>query len=75
MLDGDDCYQNTLAKRVNGILKDELLIHKCNIDKELKKYVDQVIHVYNNLRLHLSLNMKTPNEIHKKAVRKPYRFN
>ena len=25
MTDGYDCYQNTLAERVNGILKDEFL--------------------------------------------------
>ncbi|MBL35791.1 MAG: IS3 family transposase, partial [Oceanospirillaceae bacterium] len=28
MTDGYDCYQNALAERVNGILKNEFLIHK-----------------------------------------------
>lgn len=30
MTDGYDCYQNALAERINGILKQEFLIHKCN---------------------------------------------
>lgn len=67
MTDGYDCYQNALAERVNGILKNEFLIHKCNTGKELKKYISESIWVYNNVRPHLSLNMKTPNEIHKKS--------
>lgn len=70
MTDGYDCYQNALAERVNGILKNEFLIHKCNTGKELKKYISESIWVYNNLRPHLSLNMKTPNEIHKKSSKK-----
>ena len=28
MTDGYDCYQNALAERVNGILKDEFLLHR-----------------------------------------------
>lgn len=33
MTDGCDCYQNTLAERINGILKQEFLIHRCNTRK------------------------------------------
>ncbi len=29
MTDGYDCYQNALAERINGILKQEFLIYKC----------------------------------------------
>ena len=28
MTDGYDCYQNALAERVNGILKDEFLLQR-----------------------------------------------
>ncbi|WP_299678994.1 IS3 family transposase, partial [uncultured Tenacibaculum sp.] len=70
MTDGYDCYQNALAERINGILKHEFLIYKCNTGKELKKLIEQSIHVYNNLRPHLSLNMKTPNFIHNKKPEK-----
>ena len=62
----DDCYQNALAKRINGILKGEFLIHKCNRAKDLKKLIDESIITYNNKRLHLSLNYKTSNFIHNK---------
>ncbi len=70
MTDGYDCYQNALAERVNGILKHEFLIYKCNTGKELKKLVEQSINTYNNFRPHLSLNMKTPNFIHNKKPEK-----
>lgn len=58
MTDGYDCYQNGLAERVNGILKQEFLIHKCNNAKELKQLIKESIITYNNKRQHLSLNMK-----------------
>lgn len=43
MTDGYDCYQNALAERINGILKDEFLIHKCNTGKELEVLVSESI--------------------------------
>lgn len=67
MTDGYDCYQNALAERVNGILKQEFLLEKCNTFEELEKVIDQSVDLYNGLRPHLSLGMKTPNEVHKKA--------
>lgn len=66
MTDGYDCYQNALAERINGILKQEFLIYKCNNAKELELLIKQSIETYNNKRPHLSLNMKTPNFIHNK---------
>ena len=67
MTDGYDCYQNALAERMNGILKNEFLIHKCNNGKELEVLVSESIDTYNNHRPHLSLNFKTPNFIHEKT--------
>ncbi len=68
MTDGYDCYKNALAERINGILKDEFLIHKCKTGKELRTLIDESIGTYNNLRPHLSLNCKTPNFIHNKKT-------
>ena len=68
MTDGYDCYQNALAERVNGILKQEFLLYKCRTMKELKSLVQESIAIYNHLRPHLSLGMKTPDEVHKKAT-------
>ena len=67
MTDGYDCYQNALAERINGILKGEFLLNKCNTGKELKLLISQSIETYNNYRPHLSLNYKTPNFIHEKT--------
>lgn len=67
MTDGYDCYQNALAERVNGILKQEFLTQSCNTGEELQLLVKQSVDVYNNERPHLSLQMKTPNAVHEKA--------
>jgi transposase InsO family protein len=67
MTDGYDCYQNALAERINGILKQEFLSEKCNTGSELELLIRQSIDTYNRKRPHLSLQMKTPDEIHQKA--------
>lgn len=64
MTDGYDCYQNALAERVNGILKQEFLLYQCKDMNELKQLVDESIYIYNEMRPHLSLGMKTPNQVH-----------
>lgn len=64
MTDGYDCYQNALAERVNGILKQEFLIHQCTTQKELQVLVSQSIKVYNEIRPHWSLNLQTPQAVH-----------
>jgi len=67
MTDGYDCYQNALAERINGILKQEFLLHKCNNRKDLEKLIKESIEIYNSKRPHLSLGMKTPNFVHEKT--------
>lgn len=67
MTDGHDCYQNALAERMNGILKQEFLIETCNTGRELKVLINESINTYNNKRPHLSLKMKTPNFMHEKT--------
>ena len=60
-----DCYENALAERVNGILKDEF-----NLDLTFKnkaqaiKAVHQSIYIYNQHRPHWSIDLKTPNVKH-----------
>ena len=68
MTDGYDCYQNALAERINGILKQEFLITKCNDIAELKEVVKQSIDIYNRYRPHLSLGMQTPEQVHQKRA-------
>lgn len=65
MTEDNHVYENALAERVNGIIKNELLFgtEYLNFD-QVRKMVDQAIHIYNNERLHLSLNFKTPAVVH-----------
>lgn len=67
MTDGYDCYQNALAERINGILKQEFLVNKCNNGKELETLIKESIDTYNQKRPHLNLEMKTPNFVHEKT--------
>ncbi len=67
MTDGYDCYQNALAERINGILKQEYLFTKAKNKEDLRVLIKQAIHSYNNQRPHTSLNFKTPNFIHEKT--------
>ena len=68
MTEGYDCYQNALAERVNGILKQEFLLYRSRTFADLQKLVAESVEAYNSLRPHLSLGMKTPEEVHKKAA-------
>lgn len=67
MTDGYDCYQNALAERINGILKHGFLLYRCRTFEELGLLIQQSVEACNTLRPHLSLSMKTPEEVHEKA--------
>lgn len=71
-----DPYENAIAERVNGILKQEFSIAKNIENIHLKsKLITNAIKIYNNLRPHLSNYMLTPTEMHKqnKLKRKQYK--
>jgi transposase InsO family protein len=65
MTDGYDCYQNALAERVNGILKNEYLLIKTKGLEEAKRMVKQSINIYNQQRPHSALEYKTPDKVHR----------
>ena len=67
MTDGYDPYQNALAERINGILKDEFFPDTFEDINQANKIVEQSVYIYNNFRPHLSLNMNTPSFVHKKS--------
>lgn len=67
MTDGYDCYQNALAERINGILKDEFLVDTYKDQQQARKVIEQSIKIYNSKRPHLSLDYKTPDYVHKKS--------
>lgn len=64
MTDGYDCYQNALAERVNGILKQEYLLISPRDLNEARKIVGESVELYNRYRPHTSLKYKTPDEVH-----------
>jgi len=71
-----DPYENAIAERINGILKQEFDIDKHNTTLEIKrKLVHNSIEIYNNYRPHLSNYMLTPNQMHqqKSMKRKSYK--
>jgi len=69
MTESYDPYQNAVAERINGILKQEFLLNTQNIDlKTMKILVKQSIEIYNQYRPHLSCNMLTPSQMHKQKI-------
>lgn len=58
-------YDNAVAERINGILKDELLDYKVfkNLT-EARVEVKQAVERYNGIRPHLSCGMLTPQQAH-----------
>ena len=66
MTEDNHCYENAIAERVNGILKDEFYLYQTFYNtKHSKIAVKNAIKIYNNERLHLSLDFKTPNSVYK----------
>lgn len=59
-------YENAIAERVNGILKHEFLLQDSFQTLELAAMViHEGITIYNTQRPHLSLDMQTPDHVHK----------
>ena len=71
MTESYDPYQNAVAERINGILKQEFLLNTQNLDlKSMKILVKQSIGIYNQIRPHWSCNMLTPNLMHQQKTMK-----
>ncbi|WP_262500703.1 integrase core domain-containing protein [Psychroflexus gondwanensis] len=71
-----DPYENAIAERINGILKQEFGIARNIKNIDLKKQlIKSAVGTYNNFRPHLSNHMLTPVEMHKqkKLKRKQYK--
>ena len=68
MTEENHCYENAIAERVNGILKEEFLLDEKFANKALAlKAVKEAIESYNSRRPHWSLNLFTPQQIHQVA--------
>ena len=69
-----DPYENAVAERVNETLKYEFGLKRKFVNlKELKKAVAQAVWIYNNKRVHWSLGLKTPQEVHQSCDSMKYK--
>lgn len=65
MTEENHCYENGMAERVNGILKDEYALEEEFANyKEAHKATKQAIWSYNMERPHWSLQLCTPEQVH-----------
>lgn len=69
-------YDNAVAERINGILKDEFYCdEKFDSFEQAKKHVEQSIMIYNTRRPHLSCSMLTPKEMHQQNTLSVKKWN
>jgi putative transposase len=69
MTEENHCYENAVAERLNGILKDEFYLDQCFFSTKIaKKATKNAIKLYNNKRLHISLGYKTPSSVYDNAA-------
>jgi putative transposase len=65
-------YENAIAERVNGILKDEYGLDEVFAQRDqLKKQVAEAIESYNYRRPHQSNHLLTPHEMHQQKTQTP----
>jgi transposase InsO family protein len=70
MTEDNHCYENALAERVNGILKDEFYLDQ-TFDglPHARRAAKNAIKLYNSIRLHLSLDYNTPEMVYTNAAK------
>lgn len=76
MTQNSDPYENAVAERINGILKQEFNIDKFNKELPIMKVlVKNAIEIYNNIRPHYSNFMLTPKQMHQqdKIIMRTYK--
>ena len=68
MTEENHCYENAMAERVNGILKDEYLLDRTFKDfAQAEKGCREAVMLYNTRRPHRSLGFRLPEEVHTAA--------
>jgi putative transposase len=66
MTENSDPYENALAERMNRIIKEEFGINrKLKTKNQAIELVKESIYLYNTKRPHLSLKMRTPEQVYK----------
>jgi len=68
MTNNGNPYENAIAERINGILKQEFSIDNYHADIDvMEKIVKETIDIYNNQRPHYSNHMLTPKQMHNQS--------
>jgi putative transposase len=68
MSEAGNCYENAMAERVNGILKQEYgLDETYSTVQEARKVAKEGIQAYNEQRPHWSIALQTPAKVHEAA--------
>lgn len=69
-----DPYENAIAERINGILKYEFGLRKTIASVPIARaMIKQAVEIYNNERLHWSLDLKTPQMVHDAYNKQQYK--
>jgi len=69
MTEINHCYENAMAERVNGILKQEYELDSTfKTKKQAKIAFYQAVNLYNTRRPHMSLDYGIPTEVHEKVA-------
>lgn len=75
MTETSDPRDNAVAERVNGILKNELMEHLVPQNfTQAAAMLDQAVRVYNEERLHMSIDFEVPAKAHQLGHRLPQRW-
>jgi len=68
MTEKGDPYENAIAERINGILKDEFSLGETFVNlSNASKMVDDAVYKYNHIRIHDSCNRLTPMVAHEQT--------
>jgi transposase InsO family protein len=69
MAEAGNCYENALAERMNGILKQEYSLDEVFGDESaMRRAVKEAVFLYNEQRPHWSLALETPSWVHENVA-------
>jgi putative transposase len=68
MTENGDPYENAIAERLNGIIKDEFSLYSSQFGfEETAQLIEKSINAYNQIRPHESCDYLTPDQAHQKS--------
>lgn len=69
MTELNHCAENSVAERLNGILKQEYGLGRTFLNRQqARRAADEAVWLYNNRRPHTSLQYRRPSEVHSQAA-------